>query len=92
MTTVADHLPPYIIKETIMEKKEMFIKFLKKHRALRKFKNNLKRDTGVVGMFDAYTYNTPYGSFIMSAFKWRLTPELAPFWIDLDGKWQEHIK
>ncbi len=73
--------------------KEEFIKFLRKHGLLRKFKKNLKecRCEGDVS-FENYFKDTLPISYFMAAFTWRVTPEEHLFWEDIDYEWKRVLK
>ena len=62
---------------------EQFIKFLKKHGALRKFKYNLKVSR------EDYDINDHIGN-IGGGFTWSDTPEGQDYWSNLNTLWSEY--
>jgi len=67
--------------------KELFIKFLKKHGVLRKFKVNVKAD-GSEYQIEKYLTD---GNF-MSAFIWSKTSEGINYWSNLHNEWIEKVE
>ena len=73
--------------------KEQFIKFLKKHGALRKFKYNLRHvarhdDKDI----DSFCKGNSETIYILSAFRWAVTREGLDYWHDLDKVWIKEVK
>ena len=66
--------------------KELFIKFLKKHGALRKFKVALKAYRTIT--FDIYC-DKAFGD-ISGAFIWTYTSEGYEYWSNLSDLWEEY--
>jgi len=67
--------------------KEKFIAFLKKHRALRKFKANLLTRYGDIANIDVYCEEVNF-SDIDGAFTWNDTPEGQDYWERLSKLWE----
>jgi len=70
--------------------KEQFIEFLKKHRALGKFKANIKEGNLYPNRktLNDYLEISHSGSqFISGGFSWSQTKEKDKFWRNLDAEW-----
>lgn len=67
--------------------KELFIKFLKKHGALRKFKANLKDRKNITIDYYCNIDNDPT---IGGGFTWKITPEGYNYWSNLDRLWEKY--
>ncbi|MHB8362436.1 MAG: hypothetical protein ACYDBX_02350 [Patescibacteria group bacterium] len=74
-----------------MTDKDKFIMFLKKHKALTKFKNNLKQEGLTFHKF-IITFGHTRKYMITFGFSWNRSPESFAYWSDLDDKWQKFIK
>lgn len=72
-----------------MSDKDLFIAFLKKHKALTAFKRNLKQDRDKI-LTDWLIICTNPERYIGSAFHWGTTPEGTMYWYDLNEKWHSY--
>jgi len=71
--------------------KTEFYAFLKKHKALIKFKRSFKEQRESDTLFNFFKRNEESpGSFIDAAFTWYRTSQDYKFWSDLNEKWVEH--
>ena len=69
---------------TDKEKYARFEKFLKSHRAFKRYKRNVV-DLNKFVTYDAIRLEE---SMISSAFPWVRTPEGREYWLDLDNLWR----
>ena len=73
-------------------KKEKFIKFLRKHRILTKFKRNYSRYTCENKVtLDKFLNTTDCRDFVSGAFIWNETPEEHSYWYVVEGEWNKEL-
>lgn len=67
---------------------EKFIKFLKKHKALTKFKNNLKQRgfNDVKTIKKLCSIRKPF-DFLLLSFDWHMSLQGVDYWLDLNQLW-----
>ena len=69
--------------------KDKFIEFLTKRELLEKFiKNTGMNDKA----FKKYLKETSISDYVISAFKWKYSPEGTLFWNEIDLDWQQEIE
>lgn len=77
-----------ILTEQQEKDMEQFIQFLKKHKALTKFKTNLKQRgfIGVKSIKRLCSKRTLF-NFMLLSFSWAMSPEGDDYWNNLDKLW-----
>jgi len=69
--------------------KDKFIEFLVKRELLEKFIKNAGMNDKA---FKKYLKETSISDYVLSAFKWKYSPEGTVFWNEIDEKWRKEIE
>lgn len=71
---------------------KIFIEFLKKHKVLDQYRNNVAPYHGNELQFFRNIFKRDPKGYVTGAFLWAGSPEGPDFWKDINQKWQSELK